>query len=80
MAGAETKAKINVYQGHLSLTRVIRAIPGSPFYCLNFITSFISKDIVSSVDRLHSFFIRTTKFKFRLTVLNSFGNLRLDCS
>ena len=26
------------------------------------------------------FFIRTSKFKFRLTVLNFFENLRLNCS
>ena len=26
------------------------------------------------------FFIRTSKFKFRLTALNCFENLRLDCS
>ena len=30
--------------------------------------------------RLTLFFIRTSKFKFRLTVLNFFENLRLDCS
>ena len=29
---------------------------------------------------IHSFIIRTSKFKFRLTVLNFFENLRLDCS
>ena len=35
-----------------------------------------------SIMSVHSFFflIRTSKFKFRLTVLNFFENLRLDCS
>ena len=28
----------------------------------------------------NTLFIRTSKFKFRLTVLNFFENLRLDCS
>ena len=33
-----------------------------------------------STFNIHSFFVRTSKFKFRLTALNFFENLRLDCS
>ena len=36
-------------------------------------------DLLNIPDGLHSFFIRASKFKFRLTVLNFFENPRLDC-
>ena len=35
---------------------------------------------VNYLNNLHSFFNRTNKYKFRLTVLNFFENLRLYCS